>query len=36
LKQLFFGITDDRIIVEYERLPKATYSMIYAVHSSMI
>ena len=36
LKQLFFGITDDRIIVEYERLPKATYSMVYAVHSSMI
>lgn len=36
IKQMFFGITEDRMIVEYKTLPKATYSMIYAVHSNAL
>ena len=36
IKQLFFGVTERRKIIEYERLPKATYSMVYAVHSSVL
>lgn len=36
LKQLLFGYNEHRAIIEYEKLPKATYSMIYAVHSNFL
>ena len=36
IKQLFFGITEHRVIVEYERFPKSTFPMIYAVHASRL
>lgn len=34
IKQLFFGVRENREIIEYEKLPKSSYSMIYAVHQS--
>lgn len=34
IKQLFFGVRENREIIEYTKLPKATYSMIYAIHRS--
>lgn len=35
IKQLLFGIIEKRKIVEFERLPKAGYHMVYAIHSSI-
>lgn len=34
IKQLLFGIVEKREIIEYEKLPKAGYHMVYAIHSS--
>jgi FkbM family methyltransferase len=34
IKQLFFGVKENREIIEYTKLPKATYSMVYAIHQS--
>ena len=31
---IFFGVTQKRIIKEYERLPKKDYKMIFAIHES--
>jgi len=31
---IFFGVTQNRIIKEYERLPKKDYKMIFAIHES--
>ena len=36
LKQFIFGVIQNRKIVEFQKLPKGNYSMIYAIHSSMI
>jgi len=36
LKVLLFDYYEHRAIVENEILPKATYSMIYAVHSNFL
>lgn len=35
IKQLLFGIIEKRKIVEFERLPKGGYHMVYAIHSSI-
>lgn len=32
--RMMFGLIESREIVEYERLPRSTYSMVYAVHST--
>ena len=34
LKQLLFGVIDERKIYEFKKLPKGNYSMIYAIHAS--
>lgn len=34
IKQLFFGVQENREIIEYEKLPKSFYSMVYAIHQS--
>lgn len=34
IKQLFFGVNENREIIEYVKLPKSTYSMVYAIHQS--
>lgn len=36
VRQLFFGKTELRVIIEYDRLPKATYASIYAIHSTAL
>lgn len=36
LYQLFFGISDEREIVRADRVPKANYSMLIAVHSDFL
>ena len=35
IRQLLFGIVEKRKIVEYKKLPKAGYHMVYAIHSSL-
>jgi FkbM family methyltransferase len=34
IKQLFFGVHENREIIEYAKLPRSTYSMVYAVYHS--
>ena len=34
IKQLFFGVQENREIIEYTKLPRSTYSSIYAVHQA--
>ena len=36
IKQLLFGITEKRKIVEFEKFPKGIYHMFYAIHSSKV
>lgn len=36
IKQLFFGVKENREIIEYAKLPKSTYSMVYAIHQSKL
>lgn len=35
IRQLVFGVVQNRKIVQFEKLPKGTYPMIYAIHSSV-
>ena len=36
IQNILFGITEKRQIIEYKKLPKGEYSMVYAIHTSTL